>query len=657
MVKIIMMSLLTVAHLASIYGLFILHEHRARIRLLVDLFLQYEIISMLGITIGVHRLWAHKTFKARLPLRVILMLCNSICNEGNIYWWCRDHIMHHKYSDTDADPYNSSRGLFFSHMGWAFMDKHPKLLDKSKEHNFTHLLDDPVVWFQYKLDPFLRHFMCFVLPTIYGHMVYGDWKIGLFVFGFLRWIATLHSTWTVNSFAHYSGTRNYNDNIKPSNNWIVSLLSGGEGWHNYHHCYPSDYTCAERHPLVEYNPSTIMIDLLALFGQVHERKLTKEKDCAISTAIIKQLMPLVNLHDDNKPYKFIVHNHRALRVWLLETKDKIEGFSKIYKHNLVDVVGDFDAFMLDLLESSKLNLSLPTKISCICKLYAMDRMRLVETVKPFKSDLPKHSIERDKQAVAYHYDTSNQLFELILSENMLYTSGLFHDCDDSNLDQACVNKLTYAISVMDVQEDHKVLDVGCGWGGFIHECSKITERVEGITISNSQVEYFKNKHEHMSDKIIFLHYKELTTHDYDRVFAFQSTEHMPYDELSLFFKKMYSILKPGGKLLIEFMTTVKAAKCHPFSDKFIFPDGAQFPLATPIEIAEKCRFKLKSVRTLDTDYFKTIKLWVANMEKHKDTLRGLVGDEKYKIFELYLKWAQFSYKSGRSRCYICVWEK
>jgi len=210
---------------------------------------------------------------------------------------------------------------------------------------------------------------------------------------------------------------------------------------------------------------------------------------------------------------------------------------------------------------------------------------------------------------------------------------------------------------MDVQEDHKVLDVGCGWGGFIHECSKITERVEGITISSSQVEYFKNKHEHMSDKIKFLHYKELTTHDYDRVFALQSTEHMPYDELSLFFKKMYSILKPGGKLLIEFMTTVKVAKCHPFFDKFIFPDGAQFPLATPIEIAEKSRFKLKSVRTLDTDYCKTIKLWVANMEKHKDTLRGLVGDEKYKIFELYLKWAQFSYKSGRSRCYICVWEK
>ena len=74
---------------------------------------------------------------------------------------------------------------------------------------------------------------------------------------------------------------------------------------------------------------------------------------------------------------------------------------------------------------------------------------------------------------------------------------------------------------------------------------------------------------------------------------------MPYNELPLLFKKMQSLLKPGGRLLIEFMTTVKVAKCHPFFGKFIFPDGAQFPLATPSELAERHRFKLHSVRTLD----------------------------------------------------------
>ena len=607
MMKYGMILILGIAHVASISGLFLLYEQRARGRLFIDFVIQYELISMLGITIGVHRLWSHKAFKAKLPLRVLLMLCNSVCNEGSIYWWCRDHIMHHKYSDTDADPYNSNRGLFFSHMGWVCMDKHQKLLDKSKEHDFSHLLKDRVVLFQYKLDPFLRYFMCFVLPTIYGHICYQDWKIGLFIFGFLRWIITLHSTWTVNSFAHYAGSRQYNDNIKPTNNWLVSIASGGEGWHNYHHCFPSDYTCAEQNAIFEYNPSKIIIDLFALFGQVYDRKITKTKDTAISTAIMKQLLPLINTTDRNKSYKLVINGHRALRVWLLETEDKIEGFSKVYKHKLLEVSGSFDDFMMDLVESSKLQMRFLSKAICICNLYSMDRITVTDTVKPFRSNLPKHSIERDKEAVAYHYDTSNKFFELILSENMLYTSGLFCDSrlgnlcclpegkrtqeGDSDLNQACINKVVYAISIMDVKEGQKVLDVGCGWGGFIHECSKITDYVEGVTISNKQVEYFQHKHKHLSDRIKYLHYKEVVTSDYDRIFAFQSTEHMPYNELTLVFKTMHSLLKPGGKLLIEFMTTVKVAKCHPFFDKFIFPNGAQVPLATPIELAERHRFK------------------------------------------------------------------
>ena len=273
----------------------------------------------------------------------------------------------------------------------------------------------------------------------------------------------------MNSVAHYAGSRQYNDNIKPTNKWLVSIASGGEGWHNYHHCFPSDYTCAEQNAFFEYNPSKIIIDLFALFGQVYDRKITKTKDTAISTAIMKQLLPLINTTDSNKSYKLIINDHRALRVWLLETEDKIEGFSKVYKHKLLEVSGSFDDFMVDLVESSELQMRFLSKAICICNLYSMDRITVTDTVKPFRSNLPKHSIERDKEAVAYHYDTSNKFFELILSENMLYTSGLFCDSRlgnlcDSDLNQACINKVVYAISIMDVKEGQKVLDVGCGWG-------------------------------------------------------------------------------------------------------------------------------------------------------------------------------------------------
>jgi stearoyl-CoA desaturase (delta-9 desaturase) len=258
-------------HISALYGVYLLSVANSAV-MTIDVFIQQQVLSMLGVAIGNHRLWSHKSFKAILPVRIVLMLASCMCNEGSIYWWTRNHVMHHKYSDTDADPHNSSRGLLFSHMTWLFYEKHPKLMEKSKEVDFSHLLSDPVVRFQYAIDPYFRHFMCFGAPTIYGYYVYNDWVIGLFVFGFLRWIMTLHLTWTVNSLAHYTGSRKYNKDIKPTDNWWLSVLTIGEGWHNYHHTYPYDYTSAEKHALIQYNPSAMLIDTLALSGMVYDRK-------------------------------------------------------------------------------------------------------------------------------------------------------------------------------------------------------------------------------------------------------------------------------------------------------------------------------------------------------------------------------------------------
>ena len=87
-------------------------------------------LSGLGILAGAHRLWAHRSYRARLPLRIVLMLLQTMALQNDIYDWCRDHRVHHKYSDTDADPYNVRRGFFFSHMGWLLVRKHPEVVRK-----------------------------------------------------------------------------------------------------------------------------------------------------------------------------------------------------------------------------------------------------------------------------------------------------------------------------------------------------------------------------------------------------------------------------------------------------------------------------------------------------------------------------------------------
>lgn len=103
-----------------------------------------------GITAGAHRLWSHKAYKARLPLRIFLMILQTIAFQNCIYEWARDHRVHHKFTDTDADPHNASRGFFFSHMGWLLIRKHPEVKEKGKLIDMSDLEQDPVVMFQKK---------------------------------------------------------------------------------------------------------------------------------------------------------------------------------------------------------------------------------------------------------------------------------------------------------------------------------------------------------------------------------------------------------------------------------------------------------------------------------------------------------------------------
>lgn len=105
---------------------------------------------MLGITAGAHRLWAHRSFKAKWPARLFLIVINTIAFQDSVFNWVRDHRMHHKYSETDADPHNTSRGFFYSHIGWLLVKKHPDVTEKGKGLDLSDIRADPIVMFQHK---------------------------------------------------------------------------------------------------------------------------------------------------------------------------------------------------------------------------------------------------------------------------------------------------------------------------------------------------------------------------------------------------------------------------------------------------------------------------------------------------------------------------
>lgn len=139
---------LPLVHIVAIYVLF---QVTFKLKLLTIVWgLITYAIGGFGVTGGVHRMWTHRSYKAKLPLRIILAFCFSVAGQNTIFDWVRDHRVHHKYSETVADPHNAKRGFWFAHCGWLMMNKDPEVLRKGKQIDMSDVTSDPVVQFHAK---------------------------------------------------------------------------------------------------------------------------------------------------------------------------------------------------------------------------------------------------------------------------------------------------------------------------------------------------------------------------------------------------------------------------------------------------------------------------------------------------------------------------
>ncbi|KAJ8675169.1 hypothetical protein QAD02_010955 [Eretmocerus hayati] len=256
-------------HIGALYGLYLFFNGAKGLTIIWNILLACA--AAVGITAGAHRLWCHRAYKAKWPLRMILMIFQTIAFQNHLYEWVRDHRVHHKFTDTDADPHNAKRGFFFSHMGWLLVRKHPDVIAKGASVDMSDLDEDPIVVWQKRLYIILMPIFSFLLPAWVPCYFWGEngmysWYATLF-----RYTASLNLTWLVNSAAHIYGTRPYDDTISATDNFRVALGAFGEGWHNYHHIFPWDYKAAE---LGDYkaNFTTAFIDFFAKIGWAYDLK-------------------------------------------------------------------------------------------------------------------------------------------------------------------------------------------------------------------------------------------------------------------------------------------------------------------------------------------------------------------------------------------------
>jgi stearoyl-CoA desaturase (delta-9 desaturase) len=228
----------------------------------------------IGLTAGGHRLWSHRSYSAKLPLRIFLMLAHTCGVQGPIYGWSVGHRLHHKYSETDADPNNPYRGLFYAHIGWILKKEHPNVSVKEKKYNNTDLLNDPVVMFQKKYYWSLVAIFFFILPIAFQIWCLGDDLFYAFAFASFRQFVIHHITALINSWAHLYGDRPYDADISPVDNFWVHIATMGEGNHNFHHAFPYDYRSGNGS---DFSATSLFIKLMFKLGFAHDLKVASDE--------------------------------------------------------------------------------------------------------------------------------------------------------------------------------------------------------------------------------------------------------------------------------------------------------------------------------------------------------------------------------------------
>lgn len=230
-------------------------------------------LQLTGFLAGYHRLWAHTSYSARLPLKIFLAAVGSGAVEGSIRWSSRDHRAYHRYTDTDKDPYSVRKGLLYSHFGWMIIKQNPKRIGRT---DISDLNDDPVVVWQHRNYIKTVIFMGMILPCLVTGLGWGDWMGGFIYAGIVRIFFVQQATFCVNSLAHWLGDQPFNDRNSPRDHIFTALVTLGEGYYNFHHEFPSDYRNSIE--WYQYDPTKWSIWIWKQLGLAYDLKQFKQNE-------------------------------------------------------------------------------------------------------------------------------------------------------------------------------------------------------------------------------------------------------------------------------------------------------------------------------------------------------------------------------------------
>lgn len=271
----------------------------------------------------------------------------------------------------------------------------------------------------------------------------------------------------------------------------------------------------------------------------------------------------------------------------------------------------------------------------------------------------QHSRGRDRQAVTFHYDVSNDFYALWLDSRMLYSCAYFESAAD-DLERAQTAKLRHLCRKLRLQPGCRLLDIGCGWGGLaVYAAQTRGAHVLGVTLSRRQADFATALVRQTclpTDVTIALRdYRDLDAAErYDAVVSVGMAEHVGAENLPDYFRKAYALLKPGGVFLNHAIgdgVRTRPADGPSFIQEYVFPDSDLPTIPTVLAAAESAGFEVRDVENLREHYMLTLRHWVRRLEAAHDAALAFVDEPTYRIWRLYMAGCARGFERGRMAVY------
>jgi stearoyl-CoA desaturase (delta-9 desaturase) len=259
-------------------------------------FISYQ-LSGLGITMGYHRLYSHQSYDAHPIVKYILLIVGAGAVENSVLSWGSDHRRHHAKVDTEQDPYNINEGFFWAHMGWIL---HKKMDDSSDAYGDDLRKDKMVMW-QHRNYLLLATLVAGVIPFAISYYFSGSIYGSLGVAVLAKLVFMHHCTFFINSLCHYAGNQPYTDINTARDSWWVALVSFGEGFHNFHHYFQTDYRNGVK--WWHYDPSKWIVSLLGKMGLAFNIKETPKERIMAAELNMKMKGARIKFGDDSTRYE------------------------------------------------------------------------------------------------------------------------------------------------------------------------------------------------------------------------------------------------------------------------------------------------------------------------------------------------------------------